>query len=102
MFTPESDLLSKLKLMERLKAQLVTGTGQVFEALADYGEKSLLDALANLAITVYVLAKRLGIDFASLEADMITKLRQSGKRDSQIEKLFGDYSQLERYLKQKR
>lgn len=102
MFTPESDLLSKLKLMERLKAQLVTGMGHVFEALADYGEKSLLDALSNLAITVYVLARRHGIDFASLEEDMVTKLRQPGKRDSELEKLFGDYSQLARYLKQKR
>lgn len=102
MFAHESDLLRKLKLMDWLKAQLVTGMGQVFEAFAAHGERSLLDALSNLAITVYVLARRLGIDFATLEEDMVNKLKQSGKRDSELEKLFGDYTQLERYLKQKR
>lgn len=102
MLNQESDLLKRLKLMDGLKAQLVLDAGQVLAAFVHYRESRMKETLATLAITVYVLAQRLGIDFHALEAVMIEKLQQPKNRDSELEKYFGDYSRLERYLKQKR
>ncbi|MDU2065098.1 MAG: MazG-like family protein [Sporomusaceae bacterium] len=102
MLHQEPDLLKKIKLMDWLKAQLAVGVGQVLSAAAERSENLLVEALASLAVTVYILARRMGIDFSVLEEAMLQKVKNLGRQSSELERQFGDYSQLERYLRQKR
>lgn len=101
LFSHESNILRKLRLIEALKAELVTNVGQLYQAIAQNGGQAINDALASVIVSCYVLARRLGIDFAALEAAISAKINQNIKRDHEAEKLFGDFSEYQRYLRRR-
>lgn len=102
MFSRETDILRRLRLMEWLKAELVTNVGQLFQAMARNSEQAIRDGLASTVISCYVLGRRLGIDFTALDEVILTRLGQTIKQDHEVEKWFGDYSELQRHIKNKR
>ncbi|SDF42986.1 MazG-like family protein [Sporolituus thermophilus] len=102
MLSHEPDILRRLRLIEWLKAELVSQVGRLFQAFAQASEQAIRDALASIIIACYVLGRRLGIDFAALDEVILTRLGQTIKQDPEIEKWFGDYSEFQRHLKNKR
>lgn len=102
MFSHESEILRKLRIIEGLKAELITNVGQLYQAMAKNSEQAIIEALAALVTGCYVLGKRLGVDFNVLDAAVMTKLGQGIKQEYEAEKWFGDMSELSRYLRQKR
>lgn len=102
MFSNETEILRKLRIIEWLKAEVVAEVGRLFHALAQNAEQGIAEALAGIVICCYVLGKRLGIEFDSLDAVVVNKLDQNIKKEHEVEKLFGDLSEYRRYLKQKR
>jgi phenylpyruvate tautomerase PptA (4-oxalocrotonate tautomerase family) len=89
-------------LIERLKADLIAKVGNLFYRIAENSEKAISEALAEVIIAAYMLGKRLGIDFAVLDEAIGTQVSQANKKNQEIEKWFGDYSEFQRYLRQKR
>lgn len=102
MFSHESDILRKLRLIEWLKAELVTNVGHLYQAVARNSEQAIQEALAAVVVSCYILGKRLGIDFSALDDVIFTKVGQNIKQESEAEKFFGDYSELQRHLRKKR
>lgn len=102
MFSNESEILRKLRIIEWLKAEMVTSVGQLYHAMAQNAEQAVEEALAGIVICCYILGKRLGIDFQSLDDAIFNKLSKNIKQEHEVEKLFGDLSEYQRHLRQKR
>ncbi|MEN6414047.1 MAG: MazG-like family protein [Veillonellales bacterium] len=101
MFSHESDILRKLRLIEGLKAELVTNVGQLYQAMAQNSEGAIREGIAGIIVLCYVLARRLGIDFASLDEEVLTRAGQYIKREHEAEQWFGDFSEYQRHLRRK-
>ena len=102
MFSNESDILRKMRLIEWLKAELITQVGLVYQAMAKNKERAISEGLAGIILACYILAKRLGINFDSLDQDVLKKVEQNIKSEHEVEKWFGDFSEYQNYLRQKR
>ena len=102
MISHESEIVRKLRLIEWLKAELVGSVSRVFHALAKGAEQPAADAMASVIVNCYVLGKRLGIDFPQMDEAISTRLEQNIKQETEVEKWYGDMSELRRHLRQKR
>lgn len=102
LFSNESDILRKMRLIEWLKAELITQVGFVYQAMAKNKERAISEGLAGIVLACYILAKRLGISFDSLDQDVLKKVEQNIKSEHEVEKWFGDFSEYQNYLRQKR
>jgi len=102
LFSHETDILRKLRLIEGLKAELVLSVGKMFQAVALNSEKAIGEGLAAVVVVCYCLGKRLGIDFAALDTVIIKELADGSRNGHEAEKWFGDYSELRRYFRDKR
>ena len=86
MFSHETDILRKIRLIEWLKAELVTSVGQVFQAIAKNSQSAINDALAAVLVSCYILGKRLGIDFEALEEAVLLRITQCIAQGQEAEK----------------
>jgi hypothetical protein len=102
LFSQESEIMRKLRLMEELKAELVINVGKFLLAVARNSEQAIIATLSAVVIHCYVLGRRLGIDYSALEEVILSHLGDNIKREEEVEKWFGDYSELRRHLRQKR
>lgn len=102
LFANESEILRKMRLIEWLKAELITHVGQLYQAMARNSEQAISESLAAIIIACYVLGRRLGITFDSLEREVLTKVEQNIKVEHEVEKWFGDYSEYQQHLRRKR
>ena len=94
----EIDVARKVKAIEYLKAQLVGTGAQVLFSLLEGEEQEILASLADLMLTGFILAKRCGVDFAQLDRQLLAKAREHAQSRGELEKWYGDYSSLVRYL----
>jgi len=101
-FSQESDILHKLRLIEGLKADLLTEVGKLYQAMAHNKREAIGDALAQLIISAFVLGRRLGIEYPEMEEIVNTRLGHNIKQETEAERWFGDMSEYRRYLRQKR
>lgn len=102
MFSHESEILRRLRLIEWLKAELITKVGQLYQAMAQNSDQAICQALAQVVTHCYILGRRLGIEFAALDAAVENQINNNIKQEHEAEKLFGDFSEYRRYLRQKR
>lgn len=102
MFSKESEILRKMRLIEWLKAELLTHVSQLYQAMARNSESAIADGLAAIVIACYILGRRLGIDFGKLDENIAEKVQHNIEREHEVEKWFGDYSEYQRYLRHKR
>ncbi len=102
MFSSESEILRKMRLIEWLKAELITQVGHLYQAMAKNSEQAISEGLAAIVVACYILARRLGISFASLDKDVLKKTEQNIKNEHEVEKWFGDFSEYRRHLREQR
>lgn len=102
LFSQESDIVKTMRLIEELKAELIHTVGELYGALARNSVQQSKEALALLIAEVYVLGKRLGINFDELDEAVLYRVKECGKDSGELENRFGDFSKLARHLQQKR
>jgi len=104
MFTgsQEGGIAKNIKVVEWLKADLLTSLSALFKSMLRGSEELILDALASLVITCYILGRRLGINFSRLDLKVEAKLRQGIDEDHEMERWYGDISNLLNYLVDKK
>ncbi|MBM7856102.1 hypothetical protein JOC37_002527 [Desulfohalotomaculum tongense] len=93
----DSGIAKNLRIIEWLKADILTSLSALFKAMVKGSEERLLDALASLVITSYILGRRLGINFSRLDLKIEHKLRQGIDDDHEVERWYGDLSELLQY-----
>jgi hypothetical protein len=94
----EIDVARKVKAIEYLKAELVDNNAQIMYNMLTGDEDELLDAISDLVLTAYILARRCGLDFAKLDLQVLEKARSKSENRDNLEKWYGDYTGLIHYL----
>lgn len=96
---PERPGLSrKLLAVEWLKAEMLSQIGSLFRSLVTGTADAVMDSLAGVLISVYVLGMRLGINPARLEQRAMGRLTRSIQQEQEMEMWFGDLTRLYRHL----
>ena len=95
----DSDILRKFRLIENLKADLATSLGVVYQAMAqNRPQEEVSEALAQTVICAYVLGRRLGVDYEQFEEIVNEKIGHNITKNPEIERWFGDLSQLKKHF----
>ncbi len=98
----EIDITQNLRVIEWLKADLVDTTGALFKSLLKKGDEMTGDALAAIIIICYLLGKRVGISFTTVDTCIKKKLNTSVESAAELEQWNSDLAELQQYLGKKR
>ncbi|MDI3533943.1 MAG: hypothetical protein PWQ82_308 [Thermosediminibacterales bacterium] len=93
------DITKNIKMIEWLKSELLSATAHLFKSLINGSEEMILDALSNIIIVCYLLAKRLGLSYSRIDLNMESKIMMNIKRGHEAEKWYGDLSDLYQFLR---
>jgi hypothetical protein len=99
MLQKDGDILKKVRVIEWLKAELLSNIAALFKAIIKGTENAMVDAIVNILIVTHVLARRLGVDFEQVDAELEKRLTQNIKQDHEVERWFGDLSAFLDHLK---
>ena len=91
------DITKNIKMIEWLKSELLTAIAGLFETLVmgiKNSQEKVLDILANVILITYLLGKRLGISFEEIESKIEDKAKIGRIEEHDIEKYYGDLSEL--------
>jgi hypothetical protein len=93
------NVASNAKLIEVLKAELIGEAADVIRiSLSPDGREDLKDTLGSAVLLGYLLAKRCGIAFEELDADILKKIESGIEERHMIESNFGDLSLLKKHF----
>ena len=99
------NIMSNIKIIESLKANLICVVGDFFLLLtkgSNIAKDSILDCVSGAIIILYVLAERLGYSYSLVDEKIEKKLQEGIKNKDIIEKDGKDLSRLNSYLNDKR
>lgn len=91
------NIARNIRVIEWLKTELLGTVSALFKAMIKNSDEAIEDALASMVITIYVLARRLGISFAQLDIRVESKLRNAIKDKHEVEDWYGDLTAFLRY-----
>lgn len=101
-FNQGVDIARNIKVIEWLKTELVGTVSALFRAMLKNSQDAIEDALASMVVTIYVLARRLGVNFAQLDVRVESKVRNGIKEKHEIEDWYGDLTALLKYISDKK
>ncbi|MGI5851664.1 MAG: MazG-like family protein [Caldicoprobacterales bacterium] len=99
------DITRNIRIIEWLKSEMLNSVAKVFSLLAGGAKSSqeaLIGYLGDIIVACYLLAKRLGIHYALLDQTIEDQIRLGIIEGSDIEKSYGDLSELQRHLRESR
>ena len=96
--TNEPDIAKNIRVVDWLKADLLSSVAALYKGMLRASEERLLDALSGIIVTCYVLGRRLGYNFSKIDVAVEAKLRQGIEESHEVEKWYGDLSLLLAYL----
>lgn len=101
-FDKEIDITRNIKLIEWLKSELLTDMANLFRVLVngvkEEVHESVADTLSNIILISYLLGKRLGISYNAIELKIRGKVKLGLVENHDVEKYYGDLSELSRHL----
>ena len=74
----ELDITGRLKIVEKLKCQMLTDVAQLFSGLSESNSQSNVergDLLADIIILSYLLSKKLGIPYQQIDRRILNKIK---------------------------
>lgn len=90
---------SNAKMIEILKSELIGEAADVLRAgLIPSGRAELKDALAGTVLLSYMLARRCGISFVEVDADIMDKVSGGIREGHTLETDYGDLSSLKKHF----
>jgi hypothetical protein len=99
------NITGSIKVIEWLKAELLGAVAALYRVLlkgSRVSQEVISDSIAGIIILSYLLAKRLGIDFSSVDQKIQGKLKVGIIEEDEIEKAHGDLSMLLGYIKDRK
>ncbi|HHT62616.1 MAG: MazG-like family protein [Bacillota bacterium] len=100
--TRDKDIMKNLKMIDWLKAELVGSVAALFRAMIRGSEELILDCITGIIITTYILGARLGISFSRIDLNIKARLQDSNMKEHEVEKWFGDITNLRYYMEESR
>ena len=106
LFDKEIDITRNIKTIEWLKSELLTDIAGLFRILVNGAREEIHDtlseALSNIILICYLLGRRLGVGYNSIEIKIDSKIRLGLVESDDIEKYYGDLSELAKHLNSSR
>ena len=99
------NIMTNIKIIEDLKAQLLCIIGEFFKLLTkgnNIAQDSILNCISGAIIILYVLGEKLGYSFLDIDHVMKSKLDLGIRAEDQIEKEGKSLSKLKRYINNRR
>lgn len=105
-FDREIDITRNIKTIEWLKGELLSDVASLFKMLVngikDEVHDTAADTLANIVLISYMLGRRLGISYQAIEMKIEGKIKIGLIENNDIEKYYGDLSELSKHLSSSR
>lgn len=95
------NIMSNIKIIEDLKAELLCIIGEFFKLLtkgSNVARDSILDCISNAIIILYILGEKLGYSFMEIDHIIKSKLDLGIRAEDQVEKEGKSLSKLKRYI----
>ena len=93
------NVASNAKMIEVLKAEFVGEAADVLRVtLSPNARGELIDTLGGTVLLAYVLARRCGVSFDEIDADVQSKIQAAIDDDHKLEKIYGDLSLLKKHF----
>ncbi len=97
------NISTNLKAIDTIKGEILSEIANLYKSLADYDEVADFESVTNEIATViameYILARRLGVDFAGVDKKISELLSIGVENGHLLEIEFSDMSELRKYLK---
>jgi len=98
----EIDITRNIKLIEWLKSELLTDLANLFRVLVkgvrEETHDAVTDILSNIILISYLLGRRLGISYNAVELKIQSKIKLGLVEEHDVEKYYGDLSELSKHL----
>jgi len=105
-FDKEIDITRNIKTIEWLKSELLTDVAGLFKVLVDGLREEVheyaAETIANIILICYLLGRRLGISYNAVEMKIENKIKLGLLENHDVEKHYGDLSELSRHLNSSR
>ncbi|OXM84542.1 MazG-like family protein [Paenibacillus rigui] len=95
------DLAKRAKIIEWLKTEIVDHVAHLLKSIWEGSSTKMVDALASLVASSYILGRRLGISLRSLDEAVLEKMKKHRQEGHQLEEWYGDISALEEHLRKR-
>ncbi|MEW8955344.1 MazG-like family protein [Clostridium sp.] len=98
------NIMSDIKIIEELKAQLLCIIGEFFRLLtkgSNVAQEAILECISGAIIILYILAERLGYSFTAVDDNMKKKLKVGIIEEDLVEKDGKNLSRLYTHLKER-
>jgi hypothetical protein len=94
-------LVKNIKVIDWLKVEVLDQISSLYRSLHYANQNMIVDSLSSLIVSIYVLARRMGIPFREVDQAVIQKLQELSREGHQLEEWYGDLSKLEEYLRRR-
>ena len=101
--TGDFDITRNIRIIEWLKSEMLNSVAKVFSMLLSSGQSSkeaLTGYLGDVIVACYLLSKRLGIDYSTMDETIQNQIRLGIIEGNEIEKSYGDLSELQRHMRE--
>ena len=101
----EFDIAKNIRLIEWLKCELLALVAELFKLLTNGirgTQDALADCLAGIIVACYLLGRRLGVQFSAIDRKVEGKVHLGIVEEHDVERNFGDLTELSRYIKESR
>ncbi|SHH79914.1 MazG-like family protein [Sporanaerobacter acetigenes] len=99
------DIMKNVKIVEWLKCELLSSVAGLFQLLQSgikNTKEDMLDLISNIILLTYLLGKRLGLSYESIDLKVEDKIKLGLIEEHQVEKWYGDLSELHEYYNTRR
>ncbi|HOM01340.1 MAG TPA: MazG-like family protein [Acetivibrio sp.] len=106
LFDRDIDITRNIKIIEWLKSELLTDIANLFKVLVngvrEEVHESVAETLSNIILISYMLGRRLGVSYNSIEIKINNKIRLGIIENHDVEKYYGDLTELAKHLNSSR
>ena len=95
------NIMTNIKIIEDLKAQLLCIIGEFFRLLTkgnNVARDSILECISGAIVILYILGEKLGYSFLDIDHVIKSKLDLGIRAEDQVEKEGKSLSKLKRYI----
>ncbi|MBD1371994.1 MazG-like family protein [Hazenella sp. IB182357] len=87
-----------IKVMDWLKTEILDQVANLFKGIHHANQQAIIDSLSSLVISIYVMARRIGLSYGDLDRAVTEKLKEHTRDGHQLEEWYGDLSSLDDYI----
>lgn len=99
------NLSTNLRAVDNLKSEILSEVARLYQSLSDYDSESIYDRVLQSVATIvamdYILARRIGLDFESVDRKIEELTTIAEESNHELEVAFSDMSELRHYVRKR-